>query len=115
MFSGANDRPIINNLNTDLYVREDEAVGTTVLPLAAYDAKNDNPTLTYTLSTVPSTASELFQIIGQYVVQSLCVVKIRIAVFVVTGQNVVQSLCIVKIRIAVLLVRTSCNHCVSSK
>lgn len=65
--SGANDPPIINNLNTELYVREDEAVGTNVLSLAAYD-KTSNPSLTYTVSTVPSTASDLFHIVGQYVV-----------------------------------------------
>ncbi|XP_076456490.1 neural-cadherin-like [Babylonia areolata] len=55
-----NRRPMINNLNTDVYVREDEAVGTVALPLAVYDSDGDD--LTFTLSAVPSTASDLFEI-----------------------------------------------------
>ena len=46
-------------------MREDEAVGSIVLPLAAYDGKVDDPTLTYTVNTVPTSAAGLFEIIGE--------------------------------------------------
>ena len=111
--SGANDPPIINNLNTELYVREDEAVGTNVLPLAAYD-KTSNPSLTYTVSTVPSTASDLFHIVGQYVVvlslcivsigmMSLCIVSIGMTSLCIASIGM-TSLCIVSIGMASLCI-----------
>ena len=60
-----NAPPIINNLNTELYVREDESLDKTVLTLAAFD-ENVYPSISYTLSAAPAAADGLFYIKGGY-------------------------------------------------
>ena len=49
-----NERPILTNLNTEVYVREDEAVGTTVHGLSVFD---DGAATVSVLSTSPAAAS----------------------------------------------------------
>ena len=60
-----NAPPIINNLNTELYVREDESLDKTLLTLAAFD-DNIYPSISFTLSAAPAAADGLFYIKGGY-------------------------------------------------
>ncbi|XP_070209777.1 cadherin-22-like [Littorina saxatilis] len=62
--SEQNQRPVITNLKGELRVREDAAVDSVVLEMGVVDEGNDvnADTMTYTMTTVPSSASSLFKL-----------------------------------------------------
>ncbi|XP_070208583.1 uncharacterized protein [Littorina saxatilis] len=60
-----NQRPVITNLKGELRVREDAAEDSVVLEMGVVDEGDDvnADTMTYTMTTVPSSASSLFKLV----------------------------------------------------